>query len=1797
MALKVGELFASFGIKTDGLDSAISGIEKKCQGIANSLSGFGKAASVAITAPLTLAAKQIYEAGTAFDAEMSKVAAISGATGQEFDALRAAAIEMGSTTSFSASQSAEALEYMAMAGWKTEQMLDGLPGIMDLAAASGEDLGTVSDIVTDALTAFGLKAEDAGHFADVLAAASSNANTNVSMMGETFKYAAPIAGAFGYTVEDTALAIGLMANSGIKSSQAGTSLRRIMTSLNGEVKITGKEIGNVVIQTTNADGSMRGFNDILMDCRDAFAGLTEAERAEAAEALVGKNAMSGFLAIMNATDEDVEKLTQAITDCDGATQRMADTMLDNAQGDIVLFKSAIEGLEITLWDMLEGPFRSVVQQATSWVDSFRKMDKYTQKMTLKTAAFSAALGPAALGLSKIIKYAPKVIKLMAALVSPVGLVTAALGLFAITAADSMNGANAGFGGVAESIAKFSQQAMYAIQNLNQKIPEAMRKVSQTFPIVANFLETAIKNLVPNIVDTASLILSGFMNFISDNASRIAELGRSVVTNLVGGISRNLPELIPAAANVVASIISALVEGIPDLIQAGIDLAKGIWDGLKNVKWAELGAQLLSAIGTAISQGWSTLSSALSGLGEKLKTTDWSAVGSQLWETVKTGFTAVSDWAKMLILGDDYTPDSTWSQAGRKIWEAVKGAFGTAADIAKQLVLGQDYTPDASWSQVGSKIWREIKKGIKTGGELIKGLVLGNDYEPDASWGQVGKKIWEAIKGAFGTAGELVKELILGEGYEADPSWSAVGKSIWEKIKSGIGAASELVKELVLGENYEPDASWSTVGSAIWEKIKSGIQAVGDWLSSLVTFTPGEGWSTLGGGIWGKIVSGISSAISAAGDWIKNAMDNAGSFVASEGWTDIGGQIINKILEAKASKYANVAAFATDLLTAIVNWSGWSSLAAGFKQIATTIINSIANQVPNLSSMAVKIIEKLGSLLSSDAVKNGIGELGNIAETIINGIASAIPGVTSAATDIVTALGNLLSNLPWEESLTALQGIGTSLMGAITQGIQSATSIGGAAIDSAGGIVESLATAIGNVIAGINWEDYADVASGFGTSVVNMIVTGASHILEQGAKIATAIGDAFAKINWSDMGASAGTIFSNIWDAIVDGAKTLVPDMTNFFDSISRGIAEGGEGLGTAAQTFTSQFLKHILDPENLEAFSQAGLAICKALALGITELGVAILDGAVSVVEGIFLGLMEALGLSGWSEEAQEALSEVTEVVSAAGEELNLTTQEIVTQLQLMNSAVQRGFEWDLESLQDSVTRANLLLSLGNQELIDSIGDFETWGWMAEEKVTSLLATLIDTTASETERAAAALALTSLGYGDMFRNNMTDLDAGTQETIAKVAALFDTITNETISATDRAAALFELIDLGIEPAILENIPSFDGQIESALQSLVDAGIDLTEKGFTELAEVIPESMTTGIENGIPEVEGAAKEIGEIASTANELANIQSNATESGNAADESLKGGIDEKSGDVTSAMETVVDDTGDEADRLKELLKGVSEEAMTNYTTSLENGEAPASAAMDAVGQAVVNAALAQMNADTGYSCGNEYITGLTNGLASGSPHGKMASIAKQIIENARQALSNTIGYSIGLNFAQGLANGILAGAAGVATAAATVAASAAAAAMAKLQIGSPSRLARDKIGAMFDEGLAIGLLDNRSAIVSAANQVTDALRDSFYVGDPSRGTVYTSRESARATATQTAQASGIGGTGSALDRAKEIGAAIADRLISSGALEGDLILNGEVVGRKLAKPVTAEQNRTSNRNTYGRNLQGVLK
>lgn len=375
-----------FHIDLDAVDRAtatIQNVETKVHGFVGKAWNFTVGIIDKATAPLqgiiNLVKNPVLQAGAifgvsvsladtvstygAFEESMSNVKAISGATAEEFDKLTAKAKEEGATTKFTAKDSADAFGYMAMAGWKTEDMLQGIDGIMSLAAASNEDLATTSDIVTDALTAFGLKASDSGHFADVLAQASANASTNVGMMGESFKYVAPVAGALKYSVEDVSLALGLMASASVKGSMAGTSLKTSLANMAAPTDKMEAAMDKYGISLTKRNGEMKTMHEVLDNLRSSLGGLSETEQTAAASTIFGKEAMAGMLAIIDASEDDYNKLTAAVNNADGASQQMADTMLDNMNGSFTLLQSAADGAKIALGERLS-PY---LREFATWI--------------------------------------------------------------------------------------------------------------------------------------------------------------------------------------------------------------------------------------------------------------------------------------------------------------------------------------------------------------------------------------------------------------------------------------------------------------------------------------------------------------------------------------------------------------------------------------------------------------------------------------------------------------------------------------------------------------------------------------------------------------------------------------------------------------------------------------------------------------------------------------------------------------------------------------------------------------------------------------------------------------------------------------------------------------------------------------------------------------------------------------------------------------------------------------------------------------------------------------------------------------------------------------------------------------------------------------------------------------------------------------------------------------------------------------------------------------------------------------
>ena len=438
MSVEVGSAYAVLRVKLDewnkGLETAINSLQgygSRLQGsldsTAKKLTSAGKDLTTKVTLPIIGIGTAAVKTSMDFEAAMDKVASLSGATGEDFDALRAKAIEMGAQTMYSATESAEALQYMALAGWDTNSMLEGLEPILKLAGAAGMDLGTASDVVTDGLTAMGLSAKDAAHFADVMAVTMSKSNTDVNQLGEAFKYVAPLAGAMGYNIEDLNLALGLMANSSIKASQAGTTLRSMLSRLaapTSEMEIVMGEFG---ISLTDSSGQIKPLIELLADMRREISKVDPVAQSYVASTLAGKNAMSGLLAIINASDDDFNKLADAIYSADGAGMQMYDTMTNNLQGSITTLMSALGSLMISLGDLLVPLIQNVVKMLQGWVEHLNSLDETQKQQIIQVALVVASIGPLITIIGKLFTTISTVVKFVQLLsANPVILLVAAI---------------------------------------------------------------------------------------------------------------------------------------------------------------------------------------------------------------------------------------------------------------------------------------------------------------------------------------------------------------------------------------------------------------------------------------------------------------------------------------------------------------------------------------------------------------------------------------------------------------------------------------------------------------------------------------------------------------------------------------------------------------------------------------------------------------------------------------------------------------------------------------------------------------------------------------------------------------------------------------------------------------------------------------------------------------------------------------------------------------------------------------------------------------------------------------------------------------------------------------------------------------------------------------------------------------------------------------------------------------------------------------------------------------------------
>ncbi|KOC33901.1 phage tail tape measure protein [Clostridium botulinum] len=710
------ELFALMGkIAVNGKDAnkeidSVTGHAKNAEGkISGAFSKIGKVVAGAFTVGAVAAfEKKIVDTYSTYDDQMRKVQAVSGATGKQFMELRAKAEDLGAKTRFSATEAGQGMENLARAGWKTGEIMQGVGPVLSFATANAIDLGQAAGIVSNGLSQFGLKAKDTTMFTDVLSATAASANTDISLLGETFKYCGPVAGSLGYKLQDVAVAIGLMANKGIVGSQAGTTLRSAFTKLANPTGASAKAMKKLGIALTDSTGKVKPFTTLMQELRGKFSKLTDAQKAQMASTIFGQEAMSGMLAVVNSSDEEFNKMTKAIGNCDGQTKKMADTMDGGLGGAIAGVKSAFEGLLIKLGGMQEGIL----------VDGFRKLAEILQNLPAKIQNVSNKIN----SFKNFLKNNETTIKAVIIALSVLStgilvysgkLTVATIATKAISAAQTIYIAG-----------------MYAAEFATKAFGIALNFVTSPIGIVtlavAAFAAAAyliyknwdkigpwLSNLWNSIKEIAENVWNGLKDFFSTTWQAIVD----IFTTIWEGIKWPFQML----WEVIKAIVLSVITVIKTIIQTELNIIKAIWELIWNsIKgfilpvWNVIKTTIqtvINAIKNIITTAWNAI--------KGVTTTVWNAIKgviTTVWNGIKSVVTSVINVVKSVIT----TVWNAIKSVTSSVWNGIKGVISSVWNGIKSVVTGAvngvKSVITGVWNtikSVTSSVWNGIKETIQT----------------------------------------------------------------------------------------------------------------------------------------------------------------------------------------------------------------------------------------------------------------------------------------------------------------------------------------------------------------------------------------------------------------------------------------------------------------------------------------------------------------------------------------------------------------------------------------------------------------------------------------------------------------------------------------------------------------------------------------------------------------------------------------------------------------------------------------------------------------------------------------------------------------------------------------------------------------------------------------------------------------------------------------------------------------------------------------------------------------------------
>ncbi|UNB47670.1 phage tail tape measure protein [Staphylococcus coagulans] len=948
---KIGSKFSQWGPK-------LQDIGKKMQAV-------GKSMTLHVTAPVVagfgLAAKKSID----FDDSMRKVKATSGATSGEFQQLRDKALEMGAKTKFSASQSAEALNYMALAGWDTKDMLNGIDGVMQLAAASGEDLAEVSDIVTDGLSAFGLKAKDSTHFADVLAQTSSKANTDVHGLGEAFKYVAPVAGSFGFSVEDTSIALGLMANSGVKASQAGTALKTMMTRLtgtSGEAKKTMEKLG---ITITDSKGQMLPFRDIMDQLRKSIGGLSEAQQSAAVKTLFGQEAMSGILPIINASDEDYKKLTKSIDNSTGASERMSKEMEGGIGGSIRRMKSAIESMAISIGDVLAPHIRRAADLLASLADKFTSMPGWAKTAVVGIGVFAAALGPLILTMGAFTASIGSIIGTLGPLmisIKTAGGLMGFLGTKAPLAAKGLTLVGTAFKFMLGPIGL----AIAAVAAIGTAFVIAYKK-SETFRNIVNKVINPVVNGFKKLWGVAQSVFNSLKSLLSGNTLPTVDL-----------LSKIMPK---ASAKKVALTLLQIRQTFKDAFGAIWSFAQEIGNKLTRF-WKDNGEDVIQAfknIGEFFKgffiEARNQIGPNLKEFGDLIKT----IFNGVIVPTIKVAMKVI--WQIMKF---------TWPLIKVLIvdtWENIKSIIKGALDVILGIVKVFSGVFTGQWG----KVWEGVKQIFKGAVVLIWNLIqlwfMGKILKVVKIFGGFFKgiisKSFNGVKGIIGTSLKFI--------------WSIIS-TIFKRILTFTKGIFTVLREFV-------SSIWRSIKNVITNHAKGLFNNIKGVFTSLYRFTRSifsslKNWLS---NIWRSIKNTVTRYASALWSNVKRIFTNLfnGSrsiFNRLKSWLiSLWSSLKNRVVNIASSLWSNVKRIFTNL------FNGTRSIFNRVKSIIVNIWNSIKRSVTGIASSLWNVVRRTFNNMA-DGLKSIIGRIKNHITGMVDAIKKGLNGLIKGLNWVGSKLG-------------------------------------------------------------------------------------------------------------------------------------------------------------------------------------------------------------------------------------------------------------------------------------------------------------------------------------------------------------------------------------------------------------------------------------------------------------------------------------------------------------------------------------------------------------------------------------------------------------------------------------------------------------------------------------------------------------------------------------------------------------------------------------------------------------------------